>query len=118
VDPQALSEYAVLAERQGHIDSARTALVAYDQLSNGDREAVSRASHIAALSVRLNDQPGTVKWLQRVAALTPGDPKAYAALADAQMRSGDKAGAAASITRGLENDPSNATLQALSKRLP
>jgi tetratricopeptide (TPR) repeat protein len=118
VDPQALAEYAALAERQGHLDSARTALVAFDQLSNGDHDAAPRAAHIAALSARLNDQPGTVTWLQRVTALTPDDARAFAALADAELRSGDKAGASAAVARGLAKDPSNQTLQALSKRLP
>lgn len=116
VDPQALAEYAVLAERQGHLDSARTALVAFDQLSAGDRDAPARATHIAALSARLNDQPGTVTWLRRAATLAP-DAKTFAALADAQLRAGDKTGAAASVASGLARDPSNATLQTLSKRL-
>jgi Flp pilus assembly protein TadD len=117
VDPQALTEYAALAERQGHLDAARSALIAFDELSAGDREAAGRAGHIAALSARLNDQPAAIVWLKRVAALTPNDARAFAALADAQLRAGDKAGASASVRLGLEKDPANATLQALAKRL-
>jgi predicted Zn-dependent protease len=117
VDPQALTEYAVLAERQGHLDAARSALIAFDELSAGGPDAAPRASHIAAISMRLNDQPATVAWLKRVTTLTPDDAAAFAALADAQLRAGDKAGAAATVTRGLEKDAANVTLQVLAKRL-
>ena len=117
VDPLALTEYAALAERQGHLDAARSALIAFDDLAAGDRDAAARAGHIAAISTRLNDQPAAIVWLKRVAALTPEDARAFAALADAQLRAGDKTGAAASVRAGLEKDPANATLQALAKRL-
>ena len=117
IDPQALTEYAALAERQGHLDAARSALIAFDELSGGDPDAAARAGHIAAISARLNDQPAAILWLKRVATLSPNDARAFAALADAQLRGGDKAGSAATVQLGLEKDPANTTLRALAKRL-
>jgi tetratricopeptide (TPR) repeat protein len=117
VDPPALVEYAALAERQNHLDAARSALITYDELSGGDAEAAARAGHIAALSLRLNDAPAAVVWFERVARLTPDDPRAFAELADAQFRAGDKEGAVATVTRGLQKDPKNPVLEALAHRL-
>jgi tetratricopeptide (TPR) repeat protein len=115
--PAALTEYASLAERQSHLDPARTALVEYDALAGSDADASSRAAHIGALSLRLNDARGAIVWLKRATELAPGDARGFAALADAQLRAGDRAGADATTTRGLEKDPGNAALQALARRI-
>jgi tetratricopeptide (TPR) repeat protein len=122
VDESAFLEYATLAEKQTHFEAARRALVSYEAIvsekpdSPGSPNFPSRAAHIASLSLRLNDAPTAVTWLQRAADATPNDLRALALLADAQFRAGDRTGAAATIARGLEKDPNNAALQALSQR--
>ena len=117
VDPAALAEYAALAERQNHLDAARSALMQYDALVAADADRASRASHIAAISLRLNDAPTAVAWLERAVTAAPNDARAIAALADAQLRAGDPEAATRTVARGLEKDPSNATLQLLARRL-
>ena len=121
VAESALLEYAAVAERQNHFEAARRALITYSALVAGGADSPtfsSRAARIAALSLRVNDAATAVIWLQRAADATPNDVRALASLADAQLRAGDRAGATATIARGLEKDPENAALQALSRRMP
>jgi predicted TPR repeat methyltransferase len=65
----------------------------------------------------LNDPPTAIAWLERAVTAAPNDARAIAALADAQLRAGDREAATRTIARGLEKDPSNATLQLLARRL-
>ena len=110
--------YATAAERQTHLDAARQALIDYTKLVSEDPETVTRAAHIAALSVRMNDPQTAVTWLQRACDKAPDDVRLLASLADAQIRAGDRAAATATITRGLEKDPTNPLLVALGRRRP
>jgi len=68
------------------------------------------------LSLRLNDPRTAVIWFTRAAASSPNDIGLLASLADAQLRSGDRPAAQATITRALEKDPNNAQLLALARR--
>jgi tetratricopeptide (TPR) repeat protein len=117
VEPAAFLFYASTAERQTHIAAAREALIRYGGLISSDPDFVSRASRIAALSLRLNDERAAVKWLAQAASASPGDLRLVAALADAQVRAGDQSAARTTITRGLEKDPQNAALLRLARRV-
>ena len=116
VDPQAYLLYASTAERQNHLDGARTALVQYGSVAGSDADFVSRANRIALLSIRVNDPQTAVVWLGRATAASPNDLRLLASLADAQIRIGDKAGAQATLARALEKEPRNIQLLALARR--
>jgi predicted Zn-dependent protease len=108
--------YASAAEKQNHLDAARNALILYGGLVPSDADFVSRATRIAALSRRVNDPATAVDWLNQAASASPNDLRIVAALADAQLRNGDKDAAQATIARGLEKDPKNPALIALARR--
>jgi tetratricopeptide (TPR) repeat protein len=116
IDPPAFLLHASAAERQGHFDAARTSLVRYGGLTASDADFVSRAARIASLSLRLNDPQAAVVWYERACASSPNDLHLVAALADAQLQSGDREAARATIARGLEKEPRHAQLRALARR--
>jgi tetratricopeptide (TPR) repeat protein len=117
VDPAAFLDYAGVAERQNHLDAARAALVSYDQLTADDQDAAARASHVGAISLRLNEVAAAVAWFRKAVDRSPNDARTFAALAEAELRAGNKAGADAAVARGLAKDPANAALQTLARRL-
>jgi tetratricopeptide (TPR) repeat protein len=116
IDPSAFLLYASTAERQNHLEAARQALIQYGSLAPNDADLAARASRIAALSLRLNQPQVAASWLAKAAAASPGDMRLLAALADAQIRSGDRDAAQATVSRGLEHDPKNAALLSLARR--
>ena len=117
IEPAALALYASTAERQGHLDAARQALIQYGGLTANDADFAQRASRIAAFSLRLNDPRAAVRWLAQASSANPNDLRLVAALADAQIRSGDRDAARVTVERGLEREPKNAALLAFSHRL-
>ena len=116
LEPTSLVLYATLAERQGHLDAGRQALIDYAGLVADDTDALTHATRIATLSVKLNDPPTAVSWLERALRIVPDDVRLMAQLADAQMRAGDGPAAQGTIARGLEKDPTNRALLALGRR--
>ena len=86
IDPDAWTLGATAAERLGHLDNARGALVKYTSLVSDGPTLVPHARRIASLSLRLNDPRTAVTWLSRAAALVPNDLDVAALLADAQRR--------------------------------
>jgi tetratricopeptide (TPR) repeat protein len=116
VEPAAFLLYASAAEKQNHLDAARNALILYGGLVPTDADFVSRAIRIAALSIRVNDPPTAVAWLNQAASASPNDLRIVAALADAQLRNGDKDAAQTTIAHGLEKDPKNPALLTLARR--
>jgi tetratricopeptide (TPR) repeat protein len=117
VDPAAFLQYATAAEQQNHPEAARRALIQYGSLVVNEEGFVPRAARIAALSLKLNDPPTAVDWLQRASAASANDVRLLGLLADAQIKAGDRTAAEATIGRGLEKDPRNVTLLALRRRL-
>jgi tetratricopeptide (TPR) repeat protein len=117
VEPAAFLLYASAAEKQNHLDAARNALVLYGSVVADERDFPSRASRIAALSLRLNDPDTAVEWLDRAASASPNDMKLMALLAEAQLKAGDTEAVYASIERGLAQEPANATLRSLKARI-
>jgi tetratricopeptide (TPR) repeat protein len=116
IDPPAFLLHASAAEKLGHFDAARTSLIRYGGLTASDADFVSRAARIAALSLRMDDPQAAVVWYERACASSPNDLRLVAALADAQLRSGDREAAQATIARGLEKEPRHAQLRALARR--
>ena len=117
LDATAFLRYATVAERQNHLDAARRALIAYGTLVADDEEFLPRATRIATLSLRVNDVQAAIAWLERAVAVSPNDATLLVALADAQIRAGNRPGAEATISRALRKDPQNAALLAQSRRL-
>ena len=116
VDPDAFLSYAAAAERQGHHDAARTALLEYGALVPNDAAFASRAARIGRLSLELNEPAVAVDWLERASAASPADVGIHGLLADAQLRSGDRKSAQATLAAALEKDPANPTLLDLIRR--
>ncbi len=116
VDAAAFLAYASVAERQNHLDAARGALIEYGSLVVEEPDFAARARHIGTLSMRLDDPPTAALWFERAAAGRPGDVGLLGDLAEAQMAAGQRAEAAATLTRALERSPDNARLLALSTR--
>jgi tetratricopeptide (TPR) repeat protein len=116
LEPESLMLYATIAERKGHLDAARQALIDHAGLVDDDPDAVAHATRIAALSAKLNDFPAAVYWLERTLKMGSDDVRLLALLADAQIRAGDSSAAGATIARGLEKDPANRALLALGRR--
>jgi tetratricopeptide (TPR) repeat protein len=117
IEPAALLLYASTAERQNHLDAARGALIHYGGLTSSNADFTSRATRIASLSLRLHDPRTAAAWFDRAATSSPNDLTLLAALADAQLRNGDRDAAEATLARGLEKDPRHPQLLALTRRL-
>jgi tetratricopeptide (TPR) repeat protein len=117
IEPSALLLYAATAEKQEHFDAARQALIQYRGLAPADVDVSGLAGRIGILSARVNDLPAAVQWLTRALSATPNDVRLLAALADAQLRNGDREGAHATIVRGLEKEPTNRALRNLKVRM-
>ena len=116
-DPDVLPYLATVAQRLGHLDEARQALVRYSILVDEDREQAVHAVRIADLSMQLNDTASAIAWYQKSAALGTNDISLLVRLAEAQTKAGHLDNARATVQRALETDPDNMTVQALSQRL-
>jgi len=88
VDPLALLFYSTAAERLDHIEAARRALIDYGALvsPSSDSDAVTRATRIASLSLRMDDTATAVEWLERTLETHPNEPRLLASLADVHRR--------------------------------
>lgn len=120
VDPDAFLEYAALAERHYRLNAARSALIRYDALApaaEGAGKGVARAAQIGALSLQLQEPDAAAFWFQRASNGAPRDLRLLAELAEVQLRTGDRNAARVTVSRGLELDPSNEPLRALSRRM-
>jgi len=116
IEPSAFVQYAAVAEVSNRLEAARRSLIQYGLLVSGDVDFVNRATHIASLSLRLNDAASAVHWLEQASAAAPEDMHLIAQLADAQLRTGDRAGARATVAGGLKKDAGNVVLQQLARR--
>jgi tetratricopeptide (TPR) repeat protein len=117
VDPSALRQLAAVAERLGHAQVARTALIDYAALVQTDDEAAAHAARIGALSLTLDDPVTALPWLQRALLERPDDIGVLTSLADAQIRLGHTDKAREVVTKGLELDAANRTLIGLRRRI-
>jgi tetratricopeptide (TPR) repeat protein len=115
IEPAAFLAYADVAERRGHLELARRALVEYGALVTDEQALSARARRIGGLSLRLNEPQRALPWLERASG-TFSDHAFLALLADAQFRTGDHASARATALQGLEKEPTSATLRSVELR--
>jgi tetratricopeptide (TPR) repeat protein len=117
VDPDVLPHLAAVAQRLGHLEDARQALMKYSALVDEDREEAARAARVADLSMQLNDAVTAAAWFRKSDALRPGDASLLARLADAQWRAGQIEQAHVTIRRAIEKDPTHPLAQTVARRL-
>ncbi|MEO5742398.1 MAG: tetratricopeptide repeat protein [Vicinamibacterales bacterium] len=117
IDPDVLPYFASVAQRLGHLDEARRALIMYSVLVDDDRDEAVHAARIADLSMQLNDAASAVAWYQTSAALRPSDASLLSRMADAQSRAGQVESALATIKRALQKDPDHPLAHAVARRL-
>src|SRR6476659_2326541 len=77
VDPGAFSEFASVAERLKHYQSARTALISYNALVGDDPDFLRRAVKIGLLSLSLNDPATATAWITRASAVAPEETQTF-----------------------------------------
>ena len=116
-DPEVLPHFASVAQRLGHLDEARQALVKYSVLVDDDRDEAMHAARIADLSMQLNDATAAVAWYQRSDALRTSDASLLARMADAQWHAGQTEDALATLQRAVEKDPNHPLVRAVARRL-
>jgi tetratricopeptide (TPR) repeat protein len=117
IEPGALLQLASLAERAGHLGTARDALIRYTAISGDGIPPPERAIHLGDLSMRLNEPAAAVGWYSKAAESPTAAPSTFARLAEARFRSGDRTGALDSVDRGLAREPRDPTLLGLQRRI-
>ena len=119
VDPDVFLYLADAAERLGHVDSARRALVSYRTLHEDDEQKITGAAgavRIADLSVRAGDWKEAVVWYRRATERT-SDAALLGRLADLEWRTGDAAAARRTIERAVKLAPADPALAAVARRV-
>lgn len=116
-DPEVLPHFASVAQRLGHLDDARQALMRYSILVDEDRDEAVHAARIADLSMQLDDAVSAVAWYQKSDALHASDASMLARMADAQSRAGQVDTALATIKRAQEKDPDHPLVRSVARRL-
>ncbi|MGH6884945.1 MAG: tetratricopeptide repeat protein [Geminicoccales bacterium] len=116
VETAAFSYLADAAERLGHLDVAREALLDYNALVP-DAFDRRRAVRIADLSMRLEDPKTALVWYQRVAADTTPDAALLVRVAEAHWASGNPDGARTALQKALALEPRNTAGLALKRKL-
>ena len=111
---------AEAAERRGHADVARRALLDYRALDGEDPGSRRRRllhQRIGDLSMRLHEPATAVVWYRR--ALDPSTPDSALAvrLAEAQWRAGDPAAARETLRPLLAREPDHREARALMRRV-
>ena len=117
VEPLAFSYLADAAERLGHYDVARRALLDYEVLRGDEVDARRRSAHAARLgdlSLKLREPAAAAAYFLRAADGT--DAGLLARAADAQFRAGERAAALATAGQALERDPRNALALSVQRR--
>jgi tetratricopeptide (TPR) repeat protein len=117
IDPEMLPHYSTVAQRLGHLDDARQALVKYSVLVDEDGEEAVHAAKIADLSMQLDDVVSAVAWYQKSDALRVSDAPTLARMAEAQWRAGQVDNALGTIKRAQDKDPHHPLVRSVARRL-
>lgn len=120
VEPLAFVYLADAAERLGHAERAKDALVSYRALlpdSDETAERLAPPARIANLAMKCGDAVTAAHWYRRAAETSPGNAWLLQRLVDAALRAGDPSLARPTVTRALELRPDDATVAALARRL-
>lgn len=107
-DPLAFYYLAEAAERCGHLDVARRALLDYRALEGDDPDTHGRETlplRLGDLSMRLNDSAAAVVWYQRAIEANGADAAVLVRLAEAHLKTGAIDAARAALAKALEKDP-------------
>jgi len=118
VDPEAFGYLADAAEQLSHFEEARDALKALDVLQGDTASAATRAARtrrLGALSLRANDPASAIDYLTQTVAAGRADAGTFLTLAQAHLKTGDRAAATTAIAEGLDLDPRNAELLRLKR---
>lgn len=119
VDEEAFVYLAHAAERLGHADLARRALISYRTLAAEDSPSLARVAapeRIADLAARAGDWREAASWYRAAATSGVVTAPLLGRLADAEWRSGDRDAARATLTRAIELAPTDRMLLALRRR--
>jgi len=119
-DPLAFYYLGDAAERRGHDDVARRALLDYQVLQGDEQDAQRRAAFAARLgdlSARLTDYTAAMTWYQRAVDAGGADASLLVRQADAQAHAGDIETARVTVAKALEKEPANRLARALQRRL-
>jgi tetratricopeptide (TPR) repeat protein len=120
VDPQAFYYLADAAERRGHSDVARRALLDYRALDGDDpdgRHRAAFATRVADLSLRMGQAADAVAWYQRAVEANGADVPLLIKIAQAHLQAGARDAAFATVQKALEKDPLNKDALALARRI-
>jgi len=118
-DPLAFFYLAEAAERRGHSEIARRALLDYRALNGEDRDprrAAALAIRIADLSMKMADIPTALAWYRR-GINGHSEPALLVRFADAQSKAGHVDAARETLETVLTRDPSNRTARIALDRL-
>lgn len=110
VDPAALLQLSLAAERAGHLATARDALARYTTLSSDGLPTPERAMHLGDLSMRLNEPAVAAAWFATAAQAPGADAAIFLRLAQAELRAGRREAARAAVAQGLRLDPKHPAL--------
>jgi Flp pilus assembly protein TadD len=120
VAPDAYAYMADTAERLGQTADARDALVSLGALE-GDTAAkpvrMARARRIGEMAFRAGDNANAAAWLLKAFSGGYEDAVTLGLLAQARVRTGDRAGAREALTKALAQDPRNPDLLRLARTL-
>ena len=119
-DALAFYYLADAAERRGNVDMARRALLDYRALEGDSPDAARRAAlavRIGDLSMKLRDGAAAVTWYQRAIEADGADAPLLVRVADAQLLSGDRDAARATVALAIERDPKNRAAVLLQRRI-
>jgi tetratricopeptide (TPR) repeat protein len=119
-DPLAFYYLADAAERRGHFELARQALLDYLSLQGEDpdtRRRAAKALRVADLSMRIQDFPLAVTYYERAAPVQSFDSSFVVKYAEARWRAGQPQAAIAMLDKLLEKDPDNAAARGLRWRV-
>ncbi len=120
VEPLAFYYLADAAERRGHADVARQALLDYRALEGDDTDLRRRTSfhiRLGDLSLRLKDSAQAVAWYQRAVESSGADVSLLVRIAQAHLQAGSTEAAFATIQKALEKDPQNKDALAVLHRI-
>jgi tetratricopeptide (TPR) repeat protein len=110
VAPEALSELVVVADRLGHAAIARRALLDHVALIGepaGADDRAALAGRLGALSAAAGEPDVAAVWYRRAADEDPASATWLGALADAELRQGNRDAARQAAIRATALDPRN-----------
>lgn len=116
VEPVAFRHLSAAAERLGHQQVARDALINYFSLLSDADDPRTLAAQIADLSLRMDDGVTALHWATRAVEGEGPDTFSLGLLADAQWRTAHTNNARATLAQALARDPENRTLLRLQQR--